>query len=276
MSAIALSGNGVPAPRSGDDPDRDGDAVGTGLPAGAPAGAGGTAAPPPVRPTIVLAGTGQRDLAERLLGVPLPAPAPGAYLALRHGRPGTRAFIPGHRAPRDGDAGPLTRPPRRIGVSAPAELLEYAHLVIAPDTPPAPAATAVLADAVRCADGLVYLLDVGETLAPVHRAELAALAAAAERLWLVDIGRGAETERSALVRALPALRAAGWLHVDDIAAIAAELRSGQWLAAHGEFRRYDAGEKAALKGAPAEEMIVMLWANEIFDRARPDTYALPL
>jgi len=102
MSAIALSGNGVPAPRSGDDPDRDGDAVGTGLPAGAPAGAGGTAAPPPVRPTIVLAGTGQRDLAERLLGVPLPAPAPGAYLALRHGRPGTRAFIPGHRAPRGG------------------------------------------------------------------------------------------------------------------------------------------------------------------------------
>ena len=26
----------------------------------------------------------------------------------------------------------------------------------------------------------------------------------------------------------------------------------------------------------SEEMIVMLWANEIFDRARPDTYALPL
>ena len=26
----------------------------------------------------------------------------------------------------------------------------------------------------------------------------------------------------------------------------------------------------------AEEMIVMLWANEIFDRARPDTYACPL
>ena len=32
----------------------------------------------------------------------------------------------------------------------------------------------------------------------------------------------------------------------------------EWLAAHGEFRRYEAGEKAALKGAPAEEMIVML------------------
>ena len=30
----------------------------------------------------------------------------------------------------------------------------------------------------------------------------------------------------------------------------------EWLAAHGEFRRYEAGEKAALKGAPAEEMIV--------------------
>ena len=25
-----------------------------------------------------------------------------------------------------------------------------------------------------------------------------------------------------------------------------------------------------------EEMIVMLWANEIFDREKPDTYALPL
>src|SRR4051812_32065659 len=191
MSAIALSGNGVPAPRTGDDPDRDGDAMGTTLPGGAPAGAGGAgaggpAAPPPVRPTIVLAGSGQHDLAERLLGVPLPAPAPGAYLALRHGRPGTRAFVPGHRVPRDAGAGPLTRPPRRIAVSAPAELLEYAHLVIAPDAPPAPAASAVLADAVRCADGLVYLLDAGETLAPAHGAELAALAGAAGRLWLVD------------------------------------------------------------------------------------------
>mgnify|MGYP000154973813 FL=1 len=25
-----------------------------------------------------------------------------------------------------------------------------------------------------------------------------------------------------------------------------------------------------------DEMIVMLWANEIFDRKKPDTYALPL
>ncbi|MGX9512469.1 polysaccharide biosynthesis C-terminal domain-containing protein, partial [Pseudomonas aeruginosa] len=26
----------------------------------------------------------------------------------------------------------------------------------------------------------------------------------------------------------------------------------------------------------SEEMIVMLWANEIFDRERPDTYACPV
>jgi len=26
----------------------------------------------------------------------------------------------------------------------------------------------------------------------------------------------------------------------------------------------------------AEEMIVMLWANEVFDRERPDTFALPV
>ncbi|MCY1251705.1 UDP-2-acetamido-2,6-beta-L-arabino-hexul-4-ose reductase [compost metagenome] len=25
-----------------------------------------------------------------------------------------------------------------------------------------------------------------------------------------------------------------------------------------------------------EEMVVMLWANEVFDRARPDTFACPL
>lgn len=25
-----------------------------------------------------------------------------------------------------------------------------------------------------------------------------------------------------------------------------------------------------------DEMIVMLWANEIFDRSKPDTYAMPI
>ncbi|WP_458861547.1 polysaccharide biosynthesis C-terminal domain-containing protein [Enterobacter cloacae] len=25
-----------------------------------------------------------------------------------------------------------------------------------------------------------------------------------------------------------------------------------------------------------EEMVVMLWANEIFDRNKPDTYAMPI
>jgi hypothetical protein len=236
MSPIALSGNGVPVPRTGGELDRDGDAMGTTLPADA-AGAAGRSArsggptPPPVRPTIVLAGSGQHELAARLLGAELPAPLPGAYLVLRHGRPSTRAFIPGHRAPRDASTGdgPLTRPPRRIAMSAPAGLLEYAHLVIAPAAPPAPAATAVLADAVRCADGLVYLLDAAAPLAPAHRDELLELAAVAGRMMLVDTRPATEAERIALVRDLPALDAAVWHHMDDVAAIVADVRTGPWL-----------------------------------------------
>lgn len=228
MSPIVLSGNDVPAPRTGDDPDSDGDAVGTTLPA--QAGAGRAPAPPPVRPTIVLAGRGQHEFAARLLGVELPAPVPGAYLVLRHGRPGTKAFIPGHRAPRDG-AGeqPLTRPPRRVAVSAPVDLLEYAHLVIAPDQAPSPAGTAVLSDAVRGADGLMYLLDVAEPPAAARRDELAELAAAAGRMLLIDTRDGTDAERAAVVRALPALVTARWHAVDDLVAIATQVRTGPWL-----------------------------------------------
>jgi hypothetical protein len=250
MSPIALSGNGVPAPRTGDDPDLDGDAVGGTLPAdaagstGSPGAAGrpvmpnGAPAPPPVRPTIVLAGRGQHQLAARLLDVALPAPVPGAYLVLRHGKPGTRAFIPGHRVPRDADAGagPLTRPPRRIAISAPAGLLEYAHLVIAPDAAPTPAGTAVLAEAVRCADGLMYLVDAGGSPAPEQRTELAALAAVAGRTLLIDVRANSETDRAALVRDLPAAAEARWHHVDDVAQIAAEVRTGRWLTADGVTR----------------------------------------
>jgi hypothetical protein len=244
MSPIALSGNGVPAPRAADEQDRDGDAMGSIRPAGA-AGApdrAGAPVPPPVRPTIVLAGTGQHRLAERLLGVALPAPLPAAYLVLRHGTPGLRAFIPGHRAPRDAasDGVPLTRPPRRITVSAPAALLEYAHLVIAPEATPAPAATDVLVDAVRCADGLVYLVDAAEP-APAHLVELAGLAAVSVRTLLVDTGDAGEADRAELVRDWPGRTAARWHHVDEVAAIAAEMRTGPWLGASAAGARPDGG-----------------------------------
>ena len=204
-----------------------------------------------MRPTIVLAGRGQHHLAARLLGVDLPDPAPAAYLVLRLGKPSTRAFIPGHRVPRDAGAsnGPLTRPPRRVAVSATASLLNYAHLVIAPDEPPTSAATTVLSDAVRCADGLVYLLDAGEALAPEQHEELAELAAVAGRMLLVDTRANSDSERAAVARDLPGVGGARWHQVDDVAEIAAEMRTGHWLAAGG-VPRPDATARADGAGVP--------------------------
>jgi hypothetical protein len=209
-----------------------------------------------VRPTIVLAGSGQHRLAERLLGVALPDPLPTAYLVLRHGKPGLRAFIPGHRIPRDAgsDGGPLTRPPRRIVMSAPAALLEYAHLVVAPDATPAPAATDVLVDAVRCADGLVYLVDAAEP-APAHRAELAGLAAVPGRTLLVDTGDAGEADRAELVQGLPALATARWHHADEVAAIAAEMCTGPWLGAGTPGARPDVVASPGAAGARRDGVV---------------------
>jgi hypothetical protein len=253
MTPVVLSGNSVPAPRTGGEPssgepDCEGEPVPARLPraggtagrattsagrAGASAGRttasvpAGSPAPPPVRPTVVLAGAGHRDLAVALLDTALPAREPAAYLVLRHGPGAVRAFIPGHRAPRDLAAqGPPTRPPRRVAMSAPVPLLEYVHLVVAPETGPETAAgAAVLADAVRGADGLVYLLDAG---APAP-AELAELATAAGRLVLVATRPTTAADRAGLIRQVPAAAGARWYGIDDVPALAAELSTGRWL-----------------------------------------------
>jgi hypothetical protein len=202
-----------------------------------------------MRPTVVLAGDGHHDLAANLLGDTLPKSVPATYVVLRHGRPSARAFIPGHRVPREAgvQGGPLTRPPRRVALSAPAPLLEFVHLVLAPPAPPAPAITAILVDAVRTADGLVYLLDAGGPLPPERRAELAELAAVAGRLVLVDTRTATEAERAAVARQVPAAAGASWHRVDDVAAITAEL-TAPWFAVD-EPR---AGHRAASSGLRSE------------------------
>jgi hypothetical protein len=195
-------------------------------------GAGAAVEPPPVRPTVVFAGSGQHGYAAGLLGAAVPERASAAYVVFRHGPSGARAFIPGHRYPRDiaaGD-GPLTRPPRRVALSVPAPTLEYVHIIVAPDGVSSPARTTVLADAVRCADGLVYLIDAGEPLSVERKAELAALAAVAGRVVLVDTRDAGDTERAALVGQVPALADAVWYHVDAVAAVAADMRAPHWLA----------------------------------------------
>jgi UDP-2-acetamido-2,6-beta-L-arabino-hexul-4-ose reductase len=47
---------------------------------------------------------------------------------------------------------------------------------------------------------------------------------------------------------------------------------------HGKVVADAAGWQSAGRSSRigGDEMIVMLWANEIFDRQRPDTYACPL
>ena len=197
----------------------------------APARADSAVEPPPVRPTVVFAGTGQHGLAAALLGMAVPESAPSAFVVFRHGPAGARAFIPGHREPRDiaAGTGPLTRPPRRVALSVPAPTLEYVHLIVAPDGMPGTARTTVLADAVRCADGLVYLIDAGEPLSAARRAELAALAAVAGRVVLIAVRAASDAERAAVVGQIPALAAAVWYPIEDVTAIAADLRSPHWL-----------------------------------------------
>ena len=108
--------------------------------------------------------------------------------------------------------------------------------MLAPAGPPSPAGTAVLVDAVRTADGLVYLLDAREPLPPERPAELAELAAVAGRLVLVDTRAATEAERAAAVRQLPAAAGASWHRVDDVAAITAEL-TAPWLPSRARRRR---------------------------------------
>ncbi|GIJ57950.1 hypothetical protein [Virgisporangium aurantiacum] len=204
----------------------------------APARAGSAVEPPPVRPTVVFAGTGQHGLAAALLGMAVPESAPSAFVVFRHGPAGARAFIPGHREPRDiaTGTGPLTRPPRRVALSVPAPTLEYVHLIVAPDGMPGTARTTVVADAVRCADGLVYLIDAGEPLSPARRAELAALAAVAGRVVLIAVRDSNDAERAAVVGQIPALAAAVWYPIEDVTAIAADLRSPHWLSGPASAR----------------------------------------
>jgi hypothetical protein len=198
-----------------------------------------------VPPTILVAGEGHRELIADLLadapaGTAVAEQPAAAYVLLRHGKPAGRAYIPGHRRPRDldesatGDAAePPTRPPRRVALSRPVHLLEYVHLMIAPDLAPGTAGTDVLVDAVRHSDGLVYVLDAGNPLAPDRREELTALAAPAAtgtKVILVDVRDAGEAERAVIVRQVPALARATWHRAADPAALRRELMAASaWL-----------------------------------------------
>jgi hypothetical protein len=181
-------------------------------------------------PLLVVAGAECHDLVAALLDAVLPEQPGGAHLILRGGpAQGGRAYIPGHREPRELTAagvacGPPTRPPRRIEVTHPAELLEYLHLVIAPPGRSSIPRTEILADALRQADGLVYVLDAAAPLTPSHRDELAALARTTTYTLLVDTRDATDAERATITQQVPELDTALWCRTADPAGVVAVLR----------------------------------------------------
>jgi hypothetical protein len=166
-------------------------------------------------PTVVVAGApgcGKSSVTNALLGVPTPAPAAGlvpvagatggavaagpdtsAYVSYRHGdAPMAYAYVPGRRAPRPlgaeqvraGDAavmvrGGLGRPPRRVEVLHPAEMLRRVSLV---DTPGVGGFDRVYAEIVLDAlDRRAALLFVTEASTALQPAQLDFLAQVEQR-----------------------------------------------------------------------------------------------
>ncbi|MET7417478.1 dynamin family protein [Dactylosporangium sp. NPDC005555] len=146
------------------------------------------------RSYAVIAGSprsGKTALLNALIRRAEPAPAGDAWLVFRHGeKPETRAFVPGHREPRtvigafvptrrDPRPGP-SRPARRIEITHPASLLKRVALVDTPGSGGLDAANAeIILDAAERGLGLLFVVDAA---APLPRADLDLLAAAADRV----------------------------------------------------------------------------------------------
>ena len=199
---------------------------------------------PPSRPHAVIAGaprSGKSSLVNALIEAPGCTPVDmaataAAWLVFRHGeRPAARAFIPGHREPRpiglngrrlgenavSGREG-QSRPPRRIEISYPADLLTHLSLV---DTPGVDefdiAAGEVVLDAAGRGCGLIFVFDAA---APLTRVQLDLLSSAMQRvrcvaLVLTKIDRYDEwpdvlaANRASLVATDPRLAGAPWFPV---------------------------------------------------------------
>ncbi|MEU7869510.1 hypothetical protein [Dactylosporangium sp. NPDC049140] len=114
-----------------------------------------------------------------------PLEAGDAWVVFRHGeRPEAWAFVPGHREPRPFPdlstiKGPV-RPARRIEVAHPSPLLKRVALIDTPGRGDLDPATAEISlDAAADGLGLLFVVDAA---APLGRADLDLLTAAAERL----------------------------------------------------------------------------------------------
>lgn len=149
---------------------------------------------PGARSYAVIAGSprsGKTALLNALIRRAEPAPAGDAWLVFRHGdKPETHAFVPGHREPRtvaaafvpaqrDPRPGPV-RPARRIEVTHSASLLKRVALVDTPGSGGLDTANVeIILDAAERGLGLLFVADAA---APLARADLDLLAAAADRV----------------------------------------------------------------------------------------------
>jgi hypothetical protein len=237
--------------------------------------------PPLLQPFVVIAGAphaGKSSLINALIDEPDGAPvdtvaSTSAWLVFRHGSPiSARAFVPGHREPRPigldglrvGDTaaagrGGQSRPPRRIEITHPADLLARVALVDTPGVGDLDAATAeVVLDAVERAGGLVFVVDAA---APLRRAQLDLLAkvGVTQRVVFVvtktdqhdDWSQVLASNRALVAERAPHLAQADWLPLD--------VRRGEGIAGLRELLAGWAdplpvppdADPAALGGAPS-------------------------
>jgi len=183
--------------------------------------------PPATRPIVVVAGltcSGRSAAVDALVGPPPPA-AP--YVVYRWGeRTAAVEHIPGVPKPRTAGSPPArTRPPRRVEITQPAELLRSLTLL---DTPGAGDLDAsgrdVVLDAAQHGAGLLFVAAAGARLVG---AELDLLAEASQRgipvvLALAGTGSAVDPDamganRTALRERAPAFADAGWVGTDPAA-----------------------------------------------------------
>lgn len=221
---------------------------------------------------LVFAGTRHRDLIGELLGRALPEKLATAYTIIRPGAEHSLAFIPGHRAPRqltaDGTAdGPPTRPPRRIVLTGPPAFVDDVHVIAAPARPATIAGAEILADAVRHADGLVYVFDAGVPMTPEQRKELAMGAAEAAWVLLVHEREVTAEDRLGIVRQVPAAADAMWLPVDDPALVAETLLDMSHAVTRESADADHPGPDASAPAAPQAKSAVAVSDDDVRWRA---------
>jgi hypothetical protein len=199
----------------------------------------------PVSVVLVGAGGDSRSaVLTALLGEPLPVARPAESLMIVSYGPAARvaAFLPGWsqpwqvpaRAAQPGTGLALPRPPRRIELSRPDQLLRHFSLVDTPDLDSLRSAgVSVLRDTMARGGALLFVIGAGPPPGPVaHELLRHAVAASVEMFFVVTPG-GAQSEgelahQAALRSAVPEVASAPWFVLDPVQVPALRRRLTDW------------------------------------------------